>query len=119
MVSRQCARAPPGPPGGGVVTQLLQPARDVPLQRLDRLPAFAQYPPTVATPVALVVSVAWVTEPAPEPTANVTTAPAIGAPEESVSTTVGRIAVAVPARALWPSPASVVRMPGSAQPKML
>ena len=61
--------------------------------------------PTVAMPEALVVAAAPVTEPPPEATAKVTATPETGLLLASVTSTLGAVATAVPAVAVWPLPA--------------
>ena len=61
--------------------------------------------PTVAMPVALVRAVAPVSDPPPPVTAKVTGTPATGWFQASVTSTLGAVATAAPAMAVWVSPA--------------
>ena len=70
-----------------------------------------QVPPT-ATPSEPVVAVVALSEPPPESTANVTTAPTTGCPAASLTTTAGLTGSALPAVACWLSPAWTVRDAG-------
>src|SRR4051812_6172629 len=61
--------------------------------------------PAVAIPLAFVVAVSPVTDPAPVATANVTPTPATGLPFASLPSTAGLVATAVPTVADCASPA--------------
>jgi hypothetical protein len=61
--------------------------------------------PTVAMPAAFVDAVTPVTDPPPDTTAKVTDTPDVGLPLTSLTITDGGIATALPATALWLSPA--------------
>src|SRR5207302_7642227 len=69
--------------------------------------------PTTATPEAFVVTVAPVSVPPPEVTANATVAEGLGFPKPSFTITAGGVATAVPCAAVWASPACTATLAGA------
>ena len=64
--------------------------------------------PTVAIPDAFVVATAPVSSPPPDATANVTDTPSTGLSFASRTSTLGAVATAAPATAVWLFPAWIV-----------